>query len=90
MVHTGDAELDVLEIFYRAEKNSRLYQRLVYDLQIAQDVQAYQSSSKLASQFQIVATARAGHKLEELKNVIQEEIDKIKNTPPQRESCREL
>lgn len=78
----GDAELDVLGSILSSGKNSRLYQRLVYELQIAQDVQAYQSSSKLASQFQVVATARAGHNLEELKKVIQEEIDKIKTTPP--------
>lgn len=78
----GDAELDVLGNILSGGKNSRLYQRLVYELQIAQDVQAYQSSSKLASQFQVVATARAGHNLEELKKVIQEEIDKIKNTAP--------
>lgn len=78
----GDAELDVLGSILSGGKNSRLYQRLVYELQIAQDVQAYQSSSKLASQFQIVATARAGYNLEELRKVIQEEIDKIKNTPP--------
>ena len=39
-------------------KNSRLYKRLVYDLQIAQDVTAFQASEALDSQFQIVVTAR--------------------------------
>ena len=39
-------------------KNSRLYKRLVYDLQIAQDVSAFQASAALDSQFQIVVTAR--------------------------------
>ena len=85
----GDAELDVLANILSGGKNSRLYQKLVYELQIAQDVRAYQSSSKLSSQFQIVSTARSGHTLEELKKVIQQEIDKIKNeAPKQRELQR--
>jgi zinc protease len=78
----GDAELDVLASILTGGKNSRLYQKLVYELQIAQDVRSSQNSSKLSSQFQLVATARAGHTLEELKSVIQQEIDKIKNEAP--------
>jgi zinc protease len=85
----GDAELDVLANILTGGKNSRLYQKLVYELQIAQDVRAFQGSSKLSSQFQIVSTARSGHTLEELKKVIQQEIDKIKNeAPKQRELQR--
>ncbi|MCX6150875.1 MAG: pitrilysin family protein [Ignavibacteriales bacterium] len=80
--YPGDAELDMLANILSGGKNSRLYQRLVYELQIAQDVNASQGSGKLSSQFMIIATARAGHTLEELKKVIQEEIDKIKKDPP--------
>ncbi len=87
----GDAELDVLANILSSGKNSRLYQKLVYELQIAQDVRASQGSSKLSSQFQIVATARSGHTLEELKKVIQHEIDKIKDEAPmQRELQRSV
>lgn len=85
----GDAEMSVLASIFSGGKNSRLYQKLVYDLQIAQDVSAFQNSNKLSSEFMIIATARAGHNLTELENVIQEEINKIKNTPPtQRELDR--
>ncbi|MFA7228584.1 MAG: pitrilysin family protein [Melioribacteraceae bacterium] len=85
----GDAELDVLANILSGGKNSRLYQKLVYELQIAQDVRASQGSSRLSSQFQVVATARSGHTLSELKKIIQEEIDKIKNeAPKQRELQR--
>jgi zinc protease len=85
----GDAEMDVLASILTGGKNSRLYQKLVYELQIAQDVRAFQSSGKLSSQFELIATARAGHDLEEIKKVIQSEIDKIKNeTPTQRELQR--
>lgn len=87
MFAPGDAELDVVANILAGGKNSRLYKKLVYDMQIAQDVTAYQASAQLVSQFQIVATARAGHRLEELKNVIQEEIDKLKKEQP---SQREL
>jgi zinc protease len=85
----GDAEMDVLANVLSGGKNSRLYQKLVYELQIAQDVYAYQASSKLVSQFQIVATARSGHNLTELKNVIEQELNKIKKeSPAQREIQR--
>lgn len=78
----GDAELDLLSSVLAGGKNSRLYKRLVYDLQIAQDVSAFQSSSKLGSMFVISSTARAGHTLAELEQVIQQELDMIKSTVP--------
>ncbi|KAF0149945.1 MAG: peptidase M16-like protein [Ignavibacteria bacterium] len=85
----GDAEMDVLANILSGGKNSRLYKKLVYELQIAQDVYAYQSSGKLVSQFQVVATARSGHNLTELKNVIEQELNKIKTeAPTQRELQR--
>ncbi len=78
----GDAELDVLANILSGGKNSRLYKRLVYELQIAQDVYANQASQKQISAFQIVATARTGHSLAEIEKVIQEELDKIKKEFP--------
>jgi len=56
----------------------------VYDLQIAQNVMAYQSSMELGSTFEIVATARAGHTLAELEKVIQEELNRLKGEAPAR------
>jgi len=78
----GDAELDILANVLAGGKNSRLYKRLVYDLQIAQDVTAYQDASMLNSTFSIIATARSGHTLTEIEKVIREELNKIKNEPP--------
>jgi zinc protease len=80
----GDAELDLLSNILAGGKNSRLYRRLVYELQIAQDVTAYQASSKLSSTFMIVATARAGRGLKEIESVIQDEIRQIKAAAPSR------
>lgn len=79
----GDAEMDLTASVLAGGKNSRLYKRLVYDLQIAQDASAFQSSGGLASSFVIMATARSGHTLAELEKVIQEEIDRLKTEPPQ-------
>ncbi|MDQ7816447.1 MAG: pitrilysin family protein [Melioribacteraceae bacterium] len=80
--NAGDAEMDLLAKIFTAGKDSRLYKRLVYELQIAQDVIAFQNSNKLSSEFFIIATAKGGHTLDELKNVIQDEINKIKAEPP--------
>lgn len=83
----GDAELDLLASVLAGGKTSRLYKRLVYDLQIAQDVSAAQVPARLGSEFWIVVTARSGHTLTEIAHVVQEELSRIKNDPP---SHREL
>jgi zinc protease len=85
--HPGDEAMDVLARVLASGKNSRLYKRLVYDLQIAQDVSASQSSGALGSMFLVTATAREGHGLAEIEKVIAEEISKVKNEPP---ATREL
>jgi predicted Zn-dependent peptidase len=75
----GDGELDVASHVLSGTKTSRLYKRLVYDLQIAQNVSASQQSGELASTFEIVATARPGHTAEELLKVIDEELAKLRD-----------
>ena len=78
----GDAALDMVADALAGGKNSRLYKRLVYDMQIAQDVSAYQASQALSSTFQIQATARPGHTVDELMKVIDEEIAKLQTQTP--------
>lgn len=70
----GDRELDLVEHVLSEGKTSRLYKRLVYDLQIAQHVSASQISMELGSMFEIVATAKQGHTADELLKVIDEEL----------------
>ncbi len=79
---TGDAALDVASSVLSGGKNSRLYKRLVYDTQIAQDVYAVQQSMALGSSFLIVATARPGHTAAELQQAIDEEVEKLRRQPP--------
>ena len=76
----GDSDLDLVAHVLAGGKTSRLYKRLVYDLQIAQSVSANQSSSQLASVFEVVATARPGHTADELLKVIDEELDKLRKS----------
>jgi zinc protease len=85
----GDAELDLAASILAGGKNSRLYKRMVYEMQIAQDVSAFQYSSALSSSFRIIATARAGHTLDELEKVVWEEVEKLKvEAPAEREVQR--
>jgi zinc protease len=78
----GDATMDVVADILAGGKNSRLYKRLVYDMQIAQNVFANQQSQALSSSFQIVATARPGHTVAEMQKVIDEEIQKLQAEAP--------
>ena len=83
----GDAELDVLAGVLTGGKNSRLYKRLVYDLQLVQGISAFQGSAVHGSRFQIVATARPStdppeQVLAKIKAIIDEEIEKLKQSPP--------
>ncbi|HLF13574.1 MAG TPA: pitrilysin family protein [Bacteroidota bacterium] len=80
----GDAEMDLVAGVLTGGKNSRLYKRLVYELQIAQDVSAGQGSRALGSYFSIEATAKAGHTLGEIEKIIHEEIETLRKTPPDR------
>ena len=82
MFAPGDAALDVLSSVLAGGKNSRLYKRLVYDTQIAQDVNAYQQSGALGSSFMIIATARPGHTAGELQTAIDEELTRLRREMP--------
>ena len=72
-----DAALDILSTVLSGSKNSRLYKSLVFEKQIAQDVTAFQYSGSHDGVFVIIATAKPGHSLDEIKNSIFEELDKI-------------
>lgn len=83
----GDAELDVVANVLAGGKTSRLFQKLVYELGIAQNVSAYQSSQALGSMFMISVTARPGHTLDEIMRVVDAEIAELQQNEP---TTREL
>jgi zinc protease len=78
----GDSALDVVSSVLADGKNSRLYKRLVYDTQMAQDVSAFQQSGALGSSFMIVATARPGQSIADIQKAIDEEVDRLRREPP--------
>ncbi|HUS18965.1 MAG TPA: pitrilysin family protein [Terriglobales bacterium] len=78
----GDAEADLIAKILGGGKSSRLYKKLVYDKQIAQDVTAQQYSLILGSVFNIQATAKPGVKPEELQTAIDEELKAFREQGP--------
>jgi zinc protease len=82
MFAPGDAALDVVASVLTTGRNSRLYKRLVYDTQIAQNVRAGQSSETLSSQFVINVTPRPGHTIDEVEKIVDEEIARLQHDAP--------
>ncbi len=78
----GDAELAVAAYILAGGKSSRLFKKLVYELQVAQEVSASQDANALSSMFQIEALARAGHTAAELQPLIDTELDRLAAEPP--------
>ena len=79
----GDAALDVAGMILAGGKNSKLYRRLVYDKPIAQDVSAFQQSAALGGSFKIIATARPGINVTDIKDIIDEELNRLRQNPPE-------
>ena len=95
--HTGkifspdDAPLDVLAQVLAGDKNSRLYKRLVFDMQVAQDVTAFNSSTRLDGFFRIQATPKPGQTPARMAELVAEEIGRIvKDGVTDRELARAL
>ncbi|HEX2868532.1 MAG TPA: pitrilysin family protein [Ignavibacteriales bacterium] len=87
-----DAALDILSYILSSSKNSRLYKRLIFEEEIAQDISAFQHSGKYGGAYMVVGTARPGISLDGIKeeafrvlnDVIEngvtfEELEKAKN-----------
>jgi zinc protease len=91
LFHPDDAALDVLADVLAGDKNSRLYKRLVFDMQVAQDVNAFQSSGRLDGYFQITVTAKPGQTPTRMAALVAEELGKIaKDGVTPRELARSL
>jgi len=78
----GDAEADLAATILGGGKSSRLYKKLVYEKQIAQDVSVNQQSLILGSVFEVQVTAKAGVKLEDLEKAINAEMDTFRKDGP--------
>jgi zinc protease len=78
----GDAENDLLSQILGGGKTSRLYQSLVHDKQMAQDVSAFNQSMMLTSVVGIEATARPGVRPEELEKAIDAVLAELRAQGP--------
>jgi zinc protease len=71
------ALLDVFTDVLSAGKNSRLYRRLVFDLQIAQSVLAYHYELESAGVTIISVTAKPGRTLADMERAARAELDRL-------------
>ena len=82
----GSADTDYLEMvgdLLAGGKNSRLYQRLVYEDQIATDVAAFTLPREIGSLFIVRATAQPGGDLEQVERVLDEEMARFLDEGPE-------
>ena len=78
----GDADADMLAHVLGSGKSSRLYKKLVYELQIAQDVDAGRYGLKLGSAFYLQATCKPGVTPEKLEQAINQELATLRKDGP--------
>ena len=84
-----DAALDILAFMLAGDRNSRLYKRLVYELQVAQQVVAFNFSGKIDGYFQVDVTPKEGQTPAAVAKLVDEEIAKIaQSAPSERELLR--
>ncbi len=85
-----DAALQVLASLLADGKNSRLYKRLVYEEEVAQNVNAFNYSQLLSGDFFAQVTARPDTDLSAMERAVNEEVAKIAQTPPTADELRRV
>jgi zinc protease len=84
-----DAALQAAAQILAGGKSSRLYRRLVYEMQIATQVAAYHDAGRLDGKFVLFTTARPGNNLDALQRVVDAEVAKLaEQGPTEREMQR--
>lgn len=82
MFDAEEAPLDVLATILGDGKSSRLYSKLVYDKQVAREVRVGHYSQEIAGEFNVQVTASPGHDLEESQDIVEAELERIRQEPP--------
>ena len=77
--------MDVAADVLGAGKAARLYSRLVHDLEIAQDVEAWHNSGQLGSSLMVTITAREGVELDRIEAETRTAIETLTGDLTQRE-----
>lgn len=84
------AYLDLVTDVLASGKNSRLYERLVYNDQIATGVSAFISRREIGSQIRIIGTARPGVDLALVEQAIDEELARLLEEGPTDQEMRRI
>lgn len=85
----GDADLDVLASILGGGKSSRLYRSLVYEKELAQEVNVYQSSGYLGSELHVRVLAQPEASLAEIEAEVDRQVSTLlKEGPTERELQR--
>ncbi len=74
--------LDLVSDVLSSGKNSRLYKKLVYDLQFCTSVFSFNNPSEIAGNFYIGARVKQGHTVAEVEKAINEELMSFLNNGP--------
>jgi zinc protease len=72
-----DGVLDLLAYVLAGDKNSRLYKSLVYDTQVAQEVNAYQVSGRLDGYFRVDVTPKPGQSPQRVAAMVDAELRRL-------------
>lgn len=81
MTHPDQPVFDVLAQILSSGRTSRLYQKLVEELQIAVDIWSGDLESKYPDLYFIFVEPRAPHTLEEVESAVYAELDRLKKEP---------
>ena len=73
---------DVLQEILAGGKTSRLYRALIFDRQLAQEVDMTTDKSTFGSASEIRVTVKPGHLPAEAEAVVDAELDRLAHTPP--------
>jgi zinc protease len=83
--HPGDADTDMFFSILGGGKVSRLYQKLVYQQQIAQSISCNNQSMMVTSIAECDIIARPGVKLEDLEAAFDKEVEALRTSGPTQE-----
>ena len=85
-----DAALQALAEILTSGKNSRLYRRLVYEEQVAQDVSSFNWSKLLSGDFFVTVTGREDQSLQALESAVVEEVARLAREGPTAEELERV
>lgn len=83
--HDDSTTIELADYVLTSGKTSRLYQRLVYEDQVATDVGAFYFDGEIAGAYIAWATAQPGQDLAEVEAVLDEEVERFLEEGPTRE-----